>query len=150
NTIIHLIQVSLTAATIGLCSRSLSIDNEISKRVWSFLISQSSIILAVSLLFLFKIMDFEHNNGIFYCLASCGLTISAMGVCIGILQTRNCGMDIDSCRIRRAITALICTSTFIWVIILVQFLIVFYVSRLGKDKFLPSAFPDETFQRNPN
>lgn len=140
NTIIHTFEIALSIAVIVLTSSSITNDREISGSVWLFLIAMSSILLAVSLLFVLRVMNFEHNNGIFYALVGSGLSISGMGVCIGIILPEQCGVKSNYCKVRQAETALIIIMAIVWLVNLVQFLTVFYISSLNlipEIKFVP-------------
>ncbi|ODV63196.1 MARVEL domain-containing protein ASCRUDRAFT_127851 [Ascoidea rubescens DSM 1968] len=131
NTLIQMFQIVLQIITITLCSQSLNYDDtEINRSVWSFLISQAAIIMSVSSLFVLRILNFSQNNCIFYSIICCCLTISAFGVCVGILMPADCTNSQKYCDIRKAVTSMVCVSTFVWLIDLVIFTTIFYIARL--------------------
>ncbi|GMM35996.1 hypothetical protein DASC09_033210 [Saccharomycopsis crataegensis] len=145
NTLMHLFEIVFAVATIVLCSNSINNDtSSVKSSVWGFLIASSGILLGISVLFLFRIMNFEHNNGIFYCLTGSGLSLSAMGVAIGVLLPTPCEEgEGEQCKLRRAETALICVGAILWLINLIQFITVYYISRLELARTLPAPAPEE-------
>lgn len=151
NTAMHVLEIAFAIATIVLCLDSINNDRlNINNSVWSYLIALSGILLGILVLFLFKVMNFEHNNGIFYCLTGCGLSISAMGIGIGILLPTECTSEFGQlrmCHFRRAETSLVCIAAILWIINLVQFITVFYISRLdlARSVELPVGPPQPIF-----
>lgn len=178
NSLMHIFEISLSIAIIAMCGNSLNNDSQVKKGVWIFLLVISVILLIVSLMFLFRVMKFDRNNGIFYCFLATILSIATMWVavaellpipCISVMKSvassnsminnfskRDTYYYLDNstsgganlCSLRKAETALISICSMVWFINLIQFGVVFYISRLDFRKGFDEKEIRDTILRN--
>lgn len=86
--------------------------------------------LFVSVLFITTVINFEKRNGSFYCLAATLLKVVSFIMVTSHVIPQPCASK-TVCSIRRAISAMIIISTFLWIGNLVMFLTTLYISRLN-------------------
>lgn len=141
------IQMAIQIAVICLCAQAMKNDlQQISHSVWAYLIAQGLIVLAISTLFCFRVIRMSRNGAIFYSLVAWGLSIAGFGVVLGCIMTKLCSNTKTYCHIRKGVTGIVCLSAFLWLIELVTFLTIIYVSRLN---IIPDPYEEDAFNVDP-
>lgn len=131
NSFIYLFEIIIDIIIIVLSSVLVNKDRNVGVGIYRYFIADGSISLIISLLFISTIINFEKRNGSFYCLAATILKlVSFIMVVSHLLPKGNCKTR-DICDTRKATSAFIIISTFIWIGNLVMFLTTLYISRLN-------------------
>lgn len=133
--IFHVIQAVLLLVLISLCAYGVAADTRtISQGYWIFLIFMNCLLEFVLFMFIFRIMAYNHNNGIFYTITANVLCIIGFGMACGVFlpASGKCvKKTLGLCTNRRAVAAFTMIVTLLWVINLTTFLTVWFISRLN-------------------
>lgn len=128
---IYIFEIISAVIVISLSGILLSTDKDIGKGIYRYFIADQIISMITAFLFLSSIVNFEKRNGSFYCTAACLLTlVSFIMVNSTVLVQSKCPSK-SVCAMRKAASAFIIISTFVWMTDLVMFLTTLYISRLN-------------------
>lgn len=109
----------------------LSRDHHGNPGVYRYFIVDSVISMIISLLFITTIINFEKRNGSFYCTAATILSLVSFVMTISyVIPNNNCPAS-SVCSLRKANSAFVIISFFLWLTDLVMFLTTLYISRLN-------------------
>lgn len=130
NLLLYVFEITCEMILIILSSTMLQKDNSTPNAIYRYFIASAAIAMIVSLLFICQVINFEKRNGSFYCLAATLLTIVSFIIAMSQLVSKLCPSS-SVCDTRKAITAFIIISTFLWIGNLVMFLTTLYISKLN-------------------
>lgn len=131
NFILYFFEMIIAIIIVTLSSILLRDDDRMGVGFYRYFIADSVISLIVSFLFMTTIVNFERRNGSFYVTAAMILSFVSFIITISvILPSKNCETS-NICSLRRANSAFIIISAFLWLVDLVAFLTVLYISRMN-------------------
>lgn len=131
NFILYLFEMIIAIVIVTLSSILVRDDHRIGAGFYRYFIADSAISLIVSFLFITTIVNFEKRNGSFYVTVAMILSFVSFIITIStIIPNKNCATD-SICTLRRANSAFIIISAFLWLVDLVAFLTVLYISRMN-------------------
>lgn len=130
NFFLYLFEILFSISVITLSGVLLNLDHDLGKGFFQFFMADAVISLFVSVLFITTVINFEKRNGSFYCLAATLLKVVSFIMVTSHVIPQPCASK-TVCSIRRAISAMIIISTFLWIGNLVMFLTTLYISRLN-------------------
>ncbi|CAK7918743.1 hypothetical protein CAAN3_25S00188 [[Candida] anglica] len=129
--VVYVFEIFFAIIVITLAGVLLSNDGMGKTGIYRYFIADGVISLFVSLLFVFSVINFEKRNGNFYCLLATILNIvSFIMVTSTIIPNKSCSKP-SICNMRRALTAFIILSMFIWFTNLIMFITTKYISTLN-------------------
>ncbi|CAH2353652.1 hypothetical protein CLIB1423_11S04632 [[Candida] railenensis] len=131
NFILYLFEIVFSIAVLSLCGVILNQKLVKYSGIYKFFIADGSVTLFVSILFATNIINYEKRNGGFYCLLAFIFSLISFIMDVStIIQDDSCS-SASFCRIRKAISAFIIITTFVWFSNLVMFMTTYYISRLN-------------------
>lgn len=130
NYILYLFEIFFGIAVITLAAILIGKDPQVGKGLYQYFIADSSVSLAVALLFITTVINFEERNGSFYCVAATLMKIASFIMITSHIIPMDC-LSLNICGMRKALSALLIISTFLWVANLTMFLTTLYISRLN-------------------
>ncbi|EGV63790.1 hypothetical protein CANTEDRAFT_113831 [Yamadazyma tenuis ATCC 10573] len=150
NFVLYFFEMIVSIIIVTLSSVLLNTDDNISVGIYRFFIADSSIALIVSLLFISTLINFEKRNGSFYVTVSLILSFVSFVITIStILPSDSCATS-SICSVRKANSAFIIISMFLWLCDLVSFLTILYISRMNLLTDLNFDFADKGLQAEYN
>ena len=121
NLLLYIFEIICEMILIILSSTLLHSDNAIPNAIYRYFIAGGAISMIVSSLFICQVINFEKRNGSFYCLAATLITVVSFIIAMSQVVSKLCPSS-SVCNTRKAITAFIIISTFLWIGNLVMFL----------------------------
>lgn len=131
NFVLYFFEMMIAIIVIILSSILEKEDHRIDSGIYRYFIADGAISLIISLLFMTTLIDFEKRNGSFYCTAAMVISMVSFILSISvIIPNDNCATS-SLCKLRKADSAFIIISAFLWLIDLTMFLTTLYISRLN-------------------
>ncbi|ODQ77408.1 hypothetical protein BABINDRAFT_163653 [Babjeviella inositovora NRRL Y-12698] len=132
--VVHFFQMCCGVIMIALTAHGVNADTGIAQGIWIYLIFQSCLLVFVSMMFMVNLMSYDHNNGIFYCLVASILSVVGFGLSVGAMMPASATCltgNANLCTLRRAVTGFAIIMMLVWLVNLVSFITIFYISRLN-------------------
>jgi hypothetical protein len=143
NFVMYVLEIIIAIVIITLAGILLHNDTEAKRGIYRFLIANGSITLVVSALFVLTIIDFEKKNGSFYCFLTFVVNFVAFIMVVSnVLGNKTC-TDRAMCHLRRAVSAFVIISMFVWFANTIVYVTTYYISRLGLLNDLQFDFNDK-------
>lgn len=131
NFLLYLFEMTVAIIIIILSSVLVREDHDISSGIYKYFIADSAISLIVSVLFMTTIVNFEKRNGSFYVTCACVMSLVSFIITVSTVIPSDACKTASICSTRKANSAFLIISFFLWLIDLVMFLTTLYISRLN-------------------
>ena len=143
NFVMYILEIIFAIVILTLAGILLHNDREAKRGIYRFLIADGAITLVVSALFVLTIIDFEKKNGSFYCFLTFVVNFVAFIMVVSNVLGNKACTDRAMCHLRRAVSAFVIISMFVWFANTVVYVTTYYISRLGLLNDLQFDFNDQ-------
>ncbi|ODV81196.1 uncharacterized protein CANTADRAFT_25418 [Suhomyces tanzawaensis NRRL Y-17324] len=130
NFVLYVFEIMLGITCVTLSGVLLNQDTAVGVGIYRYFIADSVVSTAVAILFITRVINFEKRNGSFYCLAAALMKIVSFVMVTSHIIPMDCTKR-NICDMRKAVSAFMIVSTFLWEGNLVMFLTTLYISRLN-------------------
>ncbi|CAH6722573.1 hypothetical protein CLIB1444_10S01508 [[Candida] jaroonii] len=131
NFLLYFFEMIVAIIIIILSSVLVREDMDIASGIYRYFIADSAISLIISILFMTTVVNFEKRNGSFYVTCACILSLVSFIITISTVIPSDACKTASICSTRKANSAFLIISFFLWLIDLVMFLTTLYISRLN-------------------
>lgn len=131
NFVLYFFEMIISIIIITLSGILETEDHRIDSGIYRYFIADGTISLIISILFMTTLINFEKRNGSFYVTAAMIISLVSYIISIShIIPDENCATS-SICLLRKANSAFIIISAFLWLIDLTMFLTTLYISRMN-------------------
>lgn len=131
NFVLYFFEMIISIIIIALSSVLEKEDGRIDSGIYRYFIADGTISLIISLLFMTTLVSFEKRNGSFYCTAAMVISLVSFILSISVIIPNKDCPSASICRLRKANSAFVIVSAFLWLIDLTMFLTTLYISRMN-------------------
>lgn len=150
NFVLYFFELIVAIIIVTISSILVKNDDRISPHIYRFFIADSAISLIVSILFMTTIVNFEKRNGSFYVTAAMILSMISFIMTVSTVIPHGDCQTASICQLRKANSAFIIISSFLWFFDLISFLTILYISRMNLLNDLNFDYTDHGLQEQYN